>query len=209
MELVVMGATGRIGRLAVGRALAGGHWVTAFTRHPGEVASGPERLAVVPGDVTDAGAVRDVIAGKDAVIYALGVKSRSTTTVFSEGITNVVQAMEAKGVRRVMAVSTAALDESVRISLLRRFVATYIVERVMRNIYLDLARMEDELEMSDTDWTVVRAAALTDGTAAGDYRTASEGLVRPGRIGRADLAGYLVSNLASAQTYHKKVTISY
>ncbi len=209
MELVVMGATGRTGRLAVEQALAGGHWVTAFTRHPEEVISRPDRLAIVPGDVTDAGAVRDVIAGKDAVIFVPGVRNRSTTTVFSEGITNVVRAMEAKEVRRVMAVSTAGLDMSMRLSLPRRFVANYIVERVMRNIYLDLARMEDELEVSDTDWTVVRATTLTDGPAAGNYRTASEGLDRPGRISRADLASYLVSNLASAQTYHKKVTISY
>ena len=209
MELVVMGATGRTGRLVVDRALAEGHWVTAFTRQPEEVTRGPDRLAVVPGDVTDADAVRDVIAGKDAVIFVLGVRNRSTTTVFSEGITNVARAMEAKGVRRVMAVSTAGLDLSVRMPLPRRFVATYIVERLLRNIYLDLARMEDELEASDTDWTVVRATALTSGPASGNYRTASEGLDRPGRIGRADLADYLVSRLASPPTYRKKVTISY
>lgn len=209
MELVVMGATGRTGRLVVERALAEGHWVTAFTRHPEEVTSRADRLAVVPGDVMDAASVRDVLAGKDAVIFVLGVGNRSTTTVFSEGITNVVRAMEAKEVRRVMAVSTAGLDLSVRMPPIQRFVATYIVERVLRNIYLDLARMEDELEVSDTDWTVVRATALTNGPATGHYRTATEGLDRPARIGRADLAGYLVSHLAAAQTYREKVAISY
>jgi hypothetical protein len=152
--------------------------------------------------------VQDVIAGKDAVICVLGVASRSTTTVFSEGLTNVLRAMEAKGVRRVMSVSAAGLDPS-RLPLPRRLFATYVVERVMRNIFLDLARMEDEMELSDTDWTVVRAGVLTDRPPAGGYRASAEGLDRPGRLGRADLADYLVSHLTDPQTYRRKVTVSY
>jgi putative NADH-flavin reductase len=83
------------------------------------------------------------------------------------------------------------------------------VERIMRNIYLDLARMEDELEASDTDWTVVRATRLTDGPATGNYRATADGLDRPRQISRADLAGYLVSQIAAADTYRKKVVVSY
>jgi putative NADH-flavin reductase len=209
MDIVVVGATGRTGQLVVQRALAEGHWVTAFTRRPELVPAGHDRLAVVRGDVTDPGAVRDVIAGKDAVISALGVSSRTTTTVFSEGITNVVRAMEDKGVRRVMAVSHAGLDTTVRMTLARKFFETYIVERIMRNVYLDLARMEDELEASDTDWTSVRPATLTSGPAGGEYRAAASGFHRPRRISRADLAGYLVSRLGDAGTYRRKVVVSY
>jgi putative NADH-flavin reductase len=208
MDIVVVGATGRTGQLVVERALAEGHWVTAFTRRPELVAAGHDRLAVVRGDVTDPGAVRDAIAGKDAVISALGVNSRTTTTVFSDGITNVVRAMEDKGVRRVMVVSRAGVDLTVAMPLARKLYETYIVERIMRNIYLDLARMEDELEESDTDWTSVRPALLTTGPAVGECRAVSE-LPRPRQVSRADLARYLVSHLDDAGTYRKKLMISY
>ena len=50
-------------------------------------------------------------------------------------------------------------------------------------------------------WTVVRAGTLTDRPPSGSYRAATDGLDRPGRLGRADLAGYLVSHLADPQTY--------
>jgi putative NADH-flavin reductase len=208
MDIVVVGGTGRTGQLVVERALAEGHWVTAFTRHPELVPAGHDRLAVVRGDVTDPAAVRDVIAGKDAVISALGVNSRTTTTVFSEGITNVVRAMEDKGVRRVMVVSHAGVDLTARMPLARKLYETYIVERIMRNVYLDLARMEDELEDSDTDWTSVRPAVLSTGPAVGECRAVSE-FPRPRRVSRADLARYLVSHLDDTGTYRKKLMISY
>ncbi len=210
MDLVVIGAGGRTGRLVVDQALAGGHRVTAYVRRPEVVTVRHDRLAVVRGDVLDPGGVMDVIADKDAVVSTLGVKGRSTTTVFSEGITNVVRAMEAKGVRRVLTVSSAGLSIGPHMPLPQRLVAGYIIERILRNIYLDLARMEDELEVSDTDWTVVRAPLLADRPASGQYRVAVDGhLTRPGRISRADLAGCIVSRIADYDTFRKRVEISY
>ncbi|HUY45941.1 MAG TPA: NAD(P)H-binding protein [Streptosporangiaceae bacterium] len=208
MDLVVMGGSGRAGRLVVDRALAKGHWVTVYARWPEAVAAAHERLAVVVGDVRDPDSVRDAIAGKDAVICALGVSSRSTTTVFSEGVTNIVRAAQDKGLRRVMAVSSAGVDATSRVSPTPRFAAAYLLERVMRNIYLDLARMEDELELSDTDWTVVRAPRLTGGPATGACRGVADGVRWPRPLSRADLADYIVSHLDDPTTHRKKVVVT-
>jgi putative NADH-flavin reductase len=209
MELVIIGAAGRTGRLIVDQALAEGHYVTAYVRRPEAVTAHHDRLTVVRGDVLDPSGVADVIAGKDAVVSVLGVKSRTTTTLFSAGITNVVRAMEAKGVRRVVATSTDGLDTRPRVALVRRLAAEYIVERVMRNVFLDLARMEDELEVSDTDWTVIRATPLKDDPPSGPCRVALDGrLDSPRSVSRADLANYVVSCLGDPATYGKKVLIS-
>jgi putative NADH-flavin reductase len=210
MEVVVIGGGGRTGRLVVAEALARGHHVTAYVRRPEAAAEPHERLAVACGDVLDPTAVTDVLAGKDAVITVLGVRNRSTTTVFSQGITNIVRAMEAKGVRRVMTVSTAGLDIGRHMPLPQRLVAEYIVERVLRNIYLDLARMEDELELSQTDWTVIRPPRLTGQPATGRYRTGRGGIVdRPRSVSRADLAEFMVSHLEDPATYRQKIAISH
>src|SRR5713226_5543386 len=193
MELLVIGAAGRTGRRVVDQALAAGHAVTAYVRHT-EALTRDDRLTVQQGDVLDSGAVSAAMAGKDAVISVLGVKGRGPTTVFSAGMANVIAAMNANGARRLVAVSSGGLDSGADVPLPQRLVATYIVARLLRNIYADLARMEAELEASGTDWTVIRATLLTEKPATGAYRVAVGGsLSRPERISRADLAAYIVS----------------
>ncbi|TMD53495.1 MAG: hypothetical protein E6I85_08270 [Chloroflexi bacterium] len=49
MKLVVLGATGRTGRLVVEQALAAGHTVTALVRSPEKLATSSSNLRVVAG----------------------------------------------------------------------------------------------------------------------------------------------------------------
>lgn len=210
MDLLVIGAAGRTGRLIVDQALSSGHRVTAFVRRPEAIDRDRERLSVVTGDVLDAASVSAAVAGKDAVASALGVKGRGPTTVFSAGMANILTAMGRHGVRRVVAISTAGLDSGVQMPLPQRLVATQIVARLLRNLYREQAQMEAELAASDTDWTIVRASLLTDRPATGNYRVAVGGtLSKPERIGRADLAAYLTSCLTDQAAYRQTVMISY
>lgn len=210
MRLLVIGAAGRTGRHIVDSALAAGHEVTAFVRRPEALDAKRDRLTVIRGDVLDAGSVTAAAADQEAVASALGVRGRGPTTVFSAGMANVLAAMAEHGVRRVVALSTAGLDPNVDMPLPQRLVSTYIVARILRNLYQDQARMEAELEASDVDWTVIRATMLTDKPATGKYRVAVDGdLNRPERISRADLGAYVVSCLTDPATFAKKVMISY
>jgi uncharacterized protein YbjT (DUF2867 family) len=210
VDLLVIGAAGRTGRHVVDRALAAGHVVTAFVRQPDAFGLRHDWLTVVQGDVLDAASVTAAMPGRDAVVSALGVKSRGPTTVFSTGLTTVLAAMKQHRVHRVIAISTAGLDPDVPMPLAQRLVSNLIVARLLRNLYRDQAQMEQVLAASDSDWTVVRATMLTDRPATGKYRVAVGGqLSRPERISRADLAAYLISCLSDPATYRKKVTISY
>lgn len=210
MRLLVIGAAGRTGRHVVDSALATGHVVTAFVRRPDALDSQREGLTVVRGDVLDPASVTSAMKGQEAVASVVGVKGRGQTTVFSAGMANVLDAMAGHGVRRVVALSTAGLDPDVEMPLAQRLVSRYIVARILRNLYQDQARMEAALEASDTDWTIVRATLLTDRPATGNYRVSVGGeLTKPERIGRADLAAYIVSGLAEPETFREKVMISY
>lgn len=51
MRLVVLGATGGIGKYLLDYATARGHEVTAFARAPHKIALKSEKLNVVPGDL--------------------------------------------------------------------------------------------------------------------------------------------------------------
>jgi putative NADH-flavin reductase len=210
MKLVVIGATGRSGRRLVDRAVEAGHTVTAFAPEPAKLGDQSERLITLAGDVLDAGAVKEAIMGSEAVVSALGVAKRTTTTLFSDGIRNIVAAMDASGVRRLVCVSAAGLAIGPHLGLPRQLFAEFVIERIMRNVYLDLARMEDEVALSDLDYTVVRAGRLTEGPYTGTYRTAVNASIRrPGPLSRADLAGYVLGHLGAQDTYRAVVEVAY
>src|SRR5882724_13614189 len=73
-KLVVFGASGGTGRPIVEQALAAGHSVTAFVR---DATTAPPGARVVTGDVLDAAAVADTVAGHEVIVSALGHRRRS------------------------------------------------------------------------------------------------------------------------------------
>lgn len=74
MKLLIFGATGGTGRQLVEQALAQGHVVTAFARHPAKLRVSHANLRVVQGDVLRQDTVEPAVAGQDAVLSALGVR---------------------------------------------------------------------------------------------------------------------------------------
>jgi putative NADH-flavin reductase len=110
MKLVVFGPTGGIGAQVVEQALAAGHTVTAVARRPSAIALRHEHLEVVKGDVLEPQTICGAIAGKDAIVSAIGVHDRAPTTVYSEGVANTLQAMQSAHVRRLICISASGLD---------------------------------------------------------------------------------------------------
>jgi putative NADH-flavin reductase len=72
VRLLVVGASGRTGRLVVEQALGHGHEVTAFVRDPARLAISHERLRVVTGDATAPETFGPALEGQDAVVSILG-----------------------------------------------------------------------------------------------------------------------------------------
>ena len=75
MKVLVIGATGRTGRLAVQRLLAQGDAVTAFARDPSAVSERHDHLTVVKGDARDRESISHAVRGQDAVLVTFGGRS--------------------------------------------------------------------------------------------------------------------------------------
>jgi putative NADH-flavin reductase len=149
------------------QALAAGHAVVALARDPARIDVPhdvpAQRLSVVRGDVLDPSSLAPAMADCDAVISTLGVTSgRAPTTLYSEGMRNIIQAMRATGVRRLVAVSAAPLSSDDGDTLPSRLLVKPLMWALLRPVYADMAGMEDEIRQSGLNWTIVRPPRLTD-----------------------------------------------
>lgn len=209
MVLTVFGASGPTGCRVVAQALAAGHQVRAVTRRPDAYPVSSPGLDVVGADVNDLNGVQRAIGGTDAVISTFGVPySRHRITVYSDGITNIVQAMISQNVRRVVCVSstTVAIEAGPGESLFWRKVIKPVLRNVVgRTLYDDMQRMEMVVATSGLDWTIVRPGGLFNiAQPTDDYLVAARRL--PGRVtSRADLAHLLVAE--ATQPRHSGSTI--
>ncbi len=213
MKLVVFGANGQTGRLVSKQSLAEGHTVTAVTRHPERFPLRHERLQVMRGDAFDFASVERAVRGQDAVLSIFGVPySNKPITLFSEGTGHIIQAMERCGVRRLVCVSSSALDPYTRDHdtgggfLFEKVAKPYIMNVLGRTSYEDLQRMETRVMHSDLDWTIVRPSGLFETSQVTDYQV-GEGFI--GRYtSRTDLADCLLKLVTSTKYVGKIVSVA-
>lgn len=208
MRILVLGASGRTGRLVVEQALGHGHEVVALVRRANALALANARLRVVVGDVTDPAVVAAAVDGCDAVISALGSAGERPVHVYSDGIANTIRAMTARGVRRLVVVSSQGIGASPEELSLKARAMRALPN--MRAVYDDMERTEGDVMLSDLGWTIVRPAALTDGPFTGHYRVVEGHVVPKGtRISRPDLAALLLKCAEGELYIQRAVAVAY
>ncbi|MCY7343716.1 MAG: NAD(P)H-binding protein [Pseudonocardia sp.] len=190
MKVAVLGATGRTGRLVVGELLARGHDVVALARDPA-AAGLPDGASVVAGHARDAGVLRSLVAGADAVVSTLG-PGRGDRTLHRDVAPVLVQALRAEGVRRFVGVSGAGIDvPGDRKSRRDRFISGAI-GRFGGDAVRDKVLEYGVWAASGLDWTLVRPPRLTDAPVTGRVEHHAHTSPRSTSIGRGDLAVFVV-----------------
>ncbi len=207
MKIIVFGAMGGTGKQVVEQALGAGNEVTAIARRPSAVILQHERLAVVQGDVFKPSTFESALAGQDVVVSALGVATREPTTLYSQGNANIMRAMQAAGVRRLLCISASGLEPGPR---WQRWIAKPLLWFILKNMYTDLVRMETMVKESGLDWTIMRPPMMTNEPRTGQYQVAVNKPLSSGwKISRADLADYIVNHLDDAIIHCALVEIAY
>ena len=209
-KIIVFGATGGTGKLVVEQALLAGHEITVVVRNPAAFTLCDKNLEIIKGDVLQPGSFENEIKDKDAVISCLGIKQRIPTTIYSEGITNIINAMQKQNVSRIICLSAAAVIIPPKSSLLMKFVTRNILQKIFKYSYADMLVMEKILAGSNLNYTIIRPPWLRDTKRTGKYRvTINEYLSDPSKISRADLAEYIVNHLTDEKIFRARVEISY
>ena len=68
LKILIIGATGRLGRCLVEQALAAGFAVTGLARTPELLQLAHERISVAKGDLLDAASLKNILPGHDAIL---------------------------------------------------------------------------------------------------------------------------------------------
>lgn len=208
MKVIVFGATGTIGALAVEELLIHGHQVTAFARAPEKLKIPHENLTLAKGNALSEADVSKAIKGHEAVVVALGSGMSRTSRVRSKGTLNVIHGMQMHGVTRLICQSTLGTFET-RANL-NFFWKHVMFGALLRPVYRDHELQETLVRASGLDWTIVRPSAFADGPAKGEFKVDFAPTERrlALNISRADVAAFLARQLSDLSFRHRAVSIS-
>ncbi|WP_405685330.1 NAD(P)-dependent oxidoreductase [Streptomyces sp. NBC_00057] len=211
MRITVFGATGGIGREIVRQAVAAGHEVTAVVRDPARL---PVPLSDVQvhtaARIDDPEALREAVAGRDAVLSGLGSRGRKADGIAERLTQSVLRAMEAEGTRRLLVVSAAPVAPKPADDPLLDRMMLKAIGAILKEVYADLTLMEAALARSAADWTSVRPPKLTNGPLTGTYRTVYGSNPRSGRsISRADVAHAMLALVDDPAAVKQGVGVAY
>jgi putative NADH-flavin reductase len=209
MDLVVFGASGKLGRKIVEQSLTAGHRVRAFIRNPSKFTMQHSHLTLFQGDSMDAGAVYKALAEQQAVISALGPERPLLPGMMETSAQNIVTAMREHGIYRLVSTSGAgvwqAKDQPKPIDYLMTILLNLFAKEVVRD---SVANVE-VIKASNLDWTIVRFPRLTDGPRTGKYRVGYIDKTSSSRFSRADGAEFILKELTEKKWVGKAPLVSY
>lgn len=212
MKVLVIGATGGTGRHLVRKLLARGHEVTAWVRRPGAISAEVEgvgdRLRVAEGEASNADSIDRAMAGQDAVVVAFAPRSLRRGDLQETLYRNLVAAMRAHGVRRLVNLSAWGLDNDEAIP--PPWIFRYVIRPVfLRHVWADKRRGEAIVRTSGLDWVNVQPGRLLDEPARGGVRASADGRGLLPQMNREDLAAFMVEQLDRGEWVGRSVVIGY
>lgn len=212
MKLIVFGATGGTGKHIVEQALEQGHVVTAFVRDPSKVDIMHSNLTIAKGDIMNVATIIPAMQGQEAVLCAIGAPANKTGKIRSDGTKNILQAMKATGVKRLICQTSMGYGDTKKFLDQTPFIFKYIiVPFILKKAFADHAVQEEYIKQSQLDWTIARPANLTDDARTGNYKhgfPVTEKKLKM-KISRADVADFMLKQLTTNTYLHKTVSLSY
>lgn len=194
--LLVVGATGGLGKILVAQALQEGYRVRALARKPEKLKAEHPNLEVFPGDVLQPDTLEAAVAGVDVVISALGHKKfLFPGRILSRGTQNLLQVMQDQGVHRILAVTAMGIsDNRYRLGL---YYTLFLQPLMLWPYFRDKERQEKILKESGLNYTIIRPAQFIPGKAKSNYRHGEKlgSYVLTPLVSRATVARFILDEI--------------
>jgi putative NADH-flavin reductase len=159
MQITIFGANGRVGSLVVTEALKLGYSVTAFV-YGSNSFEDDKNLKVVQGNIYNLEDVKTALQGSDCVISTLGSWGTPKKDILTEGMKNIIPAMQKLGINKIISLTGAGCNPiGVKLSFidkLNRLPLRLVAPKVLN----DAEDHMQQLYESGLDWTILKSPVM-------------------------------------------------
>lgn len=216
MKVLLLGATGRTGKLVLDQAIKAGHEVNCLVRSPERVKTQHDSLQIFQGDTRDKANLVKAIEGCDAIISILNISRtsdfpwaplRTPVDFLSKTMNQLITVAHEQSVSRIVVCSAWGVSETK--PDLPGWFRWFIDNSNIGVAYRDHERQEALLEDSNLDWTIVRPVGLTNSKKLKKIIESQANVPKPKLlISRLNVARYMVETLNDLNSLRRKVVVS-
>jgi putative NADH-flavin reductase len=221
LDILVYGATGKVGSRIVDEALARGHKVTAVSRDPSGIEKQHDNLAPVAGDLLDPGSIAQLLEGKDVVITSvrgvIGDDEDGRNALQYIAVVNIVEQLRRIGddaPRLIHVGGAGSLEVAPGIKYADELPDLFLP----RNLEIEIAGQVLALEylrgIDDVAWCYVTPPKnFTNGERTGNFRIGGDHLMEDSRgrsrVSRADFAVAVLDEVELATHTGQRISVAY
>lgn len=165
MNILIFGASGKIGSRLVKVLLDRGHTVTVFVHTSGSFIES-DNLHIKRGDIHDQQSVENAILNQDIIVSTLGSWGTKQKDILSTAMKHIIPAMKKAGIKRIVTLTGAGAklpDEKLSfINFLNRTAISLGAKAILKD-------SEDHLKLlsnSQLEWTSLRSPVMTNNDSA-------------------------------------------
>lgn len=198
MNILIIGARGRVGQKLVEKLLAEGHQVIGTTRKLSNTSvHHPSQYHEIELDITKPlSSITDLLPDNlDAIYFTTGSRGKDLLQVDLHGAVKTMQAAEKKGIKRYIMLSAInSLSPNKWTELIDYFTAKYFADLYLR-------------DCTQLDFTIVQAGYLTEKQGTYKITTKLEDNATKGEIAIDNVAETLAEMLDRPNTFKKCIPI--
>jgi len=208
-KIALFGASGQTGQEFLDQSLKEGYTTKALVRTPSKISQQSPNLEIIQGDVLNYEDVEKTVAGSEIVVSLFGHVKGSPEWLQTNGTENIVKAMKKHQVERIISLSGGGLpfekDQPKFPDKMIKLIMKIAVPKVLN----DAKKHAEVLEKSGLRWTIVRGPRLTNDPKKGDYRVGWVGVNASTKVGRADLADFILEEVEKEAYTEQMPFVSY
>jgi putative NADH-flavin reductase len=198
MKVIILGASGGIGKFAVQHALEKGYEVKAFLRNPSKLTIKHKNLTIIQGEINNYNDIKNAIFNCDAVIWCVGIPMKKYKHMESlDGHKNLLKAMNECGVERLIDWATPSVhfkkDKKSFITVVPGFMAGILFPMAKKEII----GITDLITSSKLKWTIVRFMAPKNTPFTGKVKVGFGDTKMSFNISRKDIGAFMVEQLSN------------
>jgi len=221
LNILVYGATGKVGTHVVTEALQRGHIVSAVSRDPSRISQRHENLSAVQGDLLDSESITGLAVGQDVIIVSVrGIIGKSKNPenaiqrIAVEKIVNVLREMGDDAPRLIHVGGSGTLEVRPGVLYADKIPKIFLPKSLELEIQGQVLALEYLRTVADASWSYATPAKnFTNDPRTGVFRIGGDAVLEDergkSRISRADFAVALIDEAENAAHVRKRFSVAY